>query len=110
MAGLLFIEGLGVLLAAASPASTTQAVGVEDASNPQAVAVSAAYKAAATRVRTRDERIGTAALRGFPASEGWVPPAKTWGDAGGPVFEVGALGARRSGQPDLAHLSFNWQF
>ncbi|MDE2411380.1 MAG: hypothetical protein KGM18_06335 [Sphingomonadales bacterium] len=107
MAGIELIEGLGLILAAASaPVATVQTVAVFDTPSVSGSVTTTAPR----RTRTRDERIGAVALRGFPATQQWVPPAKSWGEPGGPVVEVGALGARRSDQPDLAHLSFNWQF
>lgn len=43
--------------------------------------------------------------------EGWTPPSRQWGDAqNGPVVELGALGSRRKGLPDVVHLSLDWDF
>ncbi|MFC0590868.1 hypothetical protein ACFFF7_15795 [Novosphingobium aquiterrae] len=108
MAVSLIYNGLGLVLAAAA---TPVAAGQANVSVAAPRVERAATPAAATpRLRTRDERIGAVALRGFPAGEQWFPPARSWGEAGGPVVEIGALGSRRDNQPDLAHLSVNWQF
>ncbi|MFM5884722.1 MAG: hypothetical protein ACKOQ3_05240 [Novosphingobium sp.] len=108
MAVSLIYNGLGlVLAAAATPVAAGQTNTMIDAPRIERAVVVAPQP---PRSRTRDERIGAVALRGFPAADQWVPPARSWGEAGGPVLEIGALGARRDGQPDLAHLSFNWQF
>lgn len=49
----------------------------------------------------------SAVLRGVD----WTPPARQWGDAAnGPVVEIGALGSRRKGLPDVVHLSLDWDF
>ncbi|WP_296678179.1 hypothetical protein [Novosphingobium sp.] len=112
MSGDLFVEGIGLLIAAAAaPLLPTHTVTLADAVPSQSEAVAGTPATAAQRARTRDERIGAVALRGFPSAEIWTPPAKSWGDqAYGPVLEVGALGARRSNQPDLAHVTIDWQF
>ena len=108
MAVSLIYEGLAlVLAAAATPVAASQAEASAATPRLERAAVPAS---AAPRTRTRDERIGAVALRGFPAAEQWLPPARSWGETGGPVLEIGALGMRRDGQPDLAHLSVNWQF
>ena len=42
---------------------------------------------------------------------GYTPPAQRWHDGeGGPVLEVGALGAARKGVPGIAHVSLDWNF
>lgn len=104
MAGHLVFEGLGLFLAAASaPVAATHTVATSEA-KPVGTAP-------LQRARTRDERIGAVALRGFPSGDRWEPPAKSWGDqASGPVLEVGTLGGQRVRGPDLAHVSLDWQF
>ncbi|PKB25164.1 hypothetical protein B0I00_0354 [Novosphingobium kunmingense] len=103
MTGLLVFESLGLALAAAGgPVATTHTVAV---SEPRQAAPMS------QRARTRDERIGSVALRGFPSGDRWEPPAKSWGDqASGPVLEIGTLGGKRVRGPDLAHVSLDWQF
>ncbi len=108
MTGYLVFESVGLMLAAASaPVAATHTVASVEAT-AQGTAKSAVTP---IRARTRDERIGAVALRGFPSPSNFTPPAITWGDAAqGPVIEVGALGARRPNVPGLAHLSLDWQF
>jgi hypothetical protein len=61
--------------------------------------------------RARDERLTAAVVDDVPASTTWTPPAKSWQQStGGPVVELGALGSRYEWQPDVAHLSLQWQF
>lgn len=111
MAGLLVIEALGLVLAAsAAPVAITPTVATIEAG--RAVhGVSEAAPAMPVRARTRDERIGSLALRGSPSGDRWEPPAKAWGDqASGPVVEIGALGGKRVRGPDLAHVALDWQF
>lgn len=43
--------------------------------------------------------------------DAWTPPRKTWGSAErGPIIQIGALGTKDKRIPDLAHLSFDWDF
>lgn len=109
VSGLIILQSLAAALSV-TPVAVTPIANVPDRQSTASGEVQSSVKPA-PRVRTRDERIGTVALRGFAGNdETWFPPAKSWGDPSGPVFELGALGARRSGQPDVAHMSLNWQF
>lgn len=88
MAGLLVIEAFGLVLAAsAAPVAIRPTVATIEAG--RAVhGFSEAAPAMPVRARTRDERIGSLALRGFPSGDRWESPAKAWGNqASDPVVE-----------------------
>lgn len=103
--------GLGIIVAAiAAPVShkTVPSVALPDfdlSSLPNA-------RSTVQIVADRDHRLAKPAhdpaeLQG----DGWTPPARQWGDAqDGPVVELGALGSRRKGLPDVVHLSLDWDF
>ncbi len=58
--------------------------------------------------RSRDEALPQLDPARFPV--GFVPPSKSWGEKGGPVLEVAALGAGRKGTPRVVHMSLGWDF
>lgn len=103
----LILDGLGLALAAAAtPVAASHPIS-PSAPRLETVAVTTAPS---LRSRTRDERIGAVALRGFPAAEPVFPPNKSWSMPGGSEVEIGALGSRRSGKADVAHLALALQF
>lgn len=104
MAASLVLNGFGLALAAAAPPVA--------ASHTIAAAGAPRIEVAppTLRTRTRDERIGAVALRGFPAAEPILTQAKTWSMPGGSEVEIGALGSRRSGKADVAHVALALQF
>lgn len=104
MAVSLVLNGLGLAIAAAtSPVAASHTV----------VAAGTPRMEAARphpRARTRDERIGAIALRGFPVAEPMIAQTKTWSMPGGSEVEIGALGGSRSGKADVAHVALALQF
>lgn len=111
----LIVEGLGLTaLAVAVPvtgsgAQAEQAPFVRTQFDLADVAPRAAP--APTPQRARDERLTAQVVDDVPTSSAWTPPAKSWQQsADGPVVELGALGSRYEWQPDVAHLSLQWQF
>jgi hypothetical protein len=73
--------------------------------------VAAVINSAPARADAARYRWISAARQTGASAEQWGPPAQSWGEPGhGPVIEIGALGSRHRWQPDLMHLSLDWNF
>lgn len=113
MATAMIGEGLGfVLLALAVPLPAPPVPAAALTAHDFDLADLASGRAARSLPASRNYRF--AAPPHDPAAlgdTGWVPPARSWGEQGkGPVIELGALGSRRKGLPDVVHLSLDWDF
>ncbi|MEQ1540960.1 MAG: hypothetical protein HOO94_03935 [Novosphingobium sp.] len=111
----LIVEGLGLAALAVAVPVSEQASPAEQApfvrTRFDLAEMPRPAASAATLLRARDERLGAVVVEETPADETWTPPAKSWGRSNdGPVIELGALGSRHEWQPDVAHLSLQWQF
>lgn len=111
----LIVEGLGLATLAVAVPVAEQAAPPAQApfvrSRFDLAEAAAPAVPAATLQQARDERLGREVVNNLPADDDWTPPAKSWRrSSDGPVLELGALGSRQAWQPDLAHLSLQWQF
>lgn len=115
MIGSLIADGLGLAtLAVAVPAAVPVAP-AEQAPFVRAqfdlADVTAPAALAPVPQRARNERLTAAVVDTVLTVASWTPPAKSWGQTkDGPVVELGVLGSRYEWQPDVAHLSLQWQF
>jgi hypothetical protein len=107
MPGTLLGDGLALVSLALSPppAAPGEPPGL------QRLDISAAIKSAPARSDPARYRWVAAVRQAAASAEEWGPPAQSWGEPGrGPVIEIGALGSRHRWQPDLMHLSLDWNF